>query len=208
MSEQTPYQTLGLSEEATFEDIQAMKARLLQEHEGDTKLLDQVEAAYDAIIMERLRLRQEGKISVPETIRFPERQAETSSPFFNLPQPSVPDWLANWIEIEVPSRDELLLPTGVFAGLAVFCWLTPDPSIRSLLLVFGAFANIFFLNRKTGKVPRAILLSLGALLLGIGLGNGLVFLLQSFGVVLPVGAEQIETTMTLFLLWLISSFVI
>lgn len=74
MGEQTPYQTLGISEEATFEDIQAVKTRLFREHEGNTQLLEEVEAAYDAIIMERLRLRQEGKIKVPEKIRFPERQ--------------------------------------------------------------------------------------------------------------------------------------
>ncbi|NEP25885.1 CPP1-like family protein, partial [Moorena sp. SIO3I6] len=66
MSDNNPYDQLGVTEEASFDEIQDAKGRLMQKHRGNQKLLDTVEAAYDAIIMDRLRMRQEGKIKVPD----------------------------------------------------------------------------------------------------------------------------------------------
>jgi len=43
---------------------------LLQQYSGDPKRLEAVEARYN---LERLRMRQDGKIKVPEGIRFAER---------------------------------------------------------------------------------------------------------------------------------------
>jgi DnaJ-class molecular chaperone with C-terminal Zn finger domain len=74
MSNQSHYQQLGITEDASFEEIQAAKERLKQKNSNDQKVIENIEAAYDAILMDRLRLRQEGKIKVPERIRFPERQ--------------------------------------------------------------------------------------------------------------------------------------
>jgi len=209
MSEQTPYQTLGISEDATFDDIQAVKVRLLREHQGNTQLLDQVEAAYDAIIMERLRLRQEGKIKVPEKIRFPERLVEPQpkKPAPSMTMPSAPAWLAT--SFDQPSRNDILLPAGVFTALTALSWLSQDPSgsLQSLLLVVGVFATIFFLNRKQRKLGKALLFSLGALLLGIGLGTGLVQVLLGTNLAIAVNPEQVSATITFLLLWLISSFI-
>lgn len=73
MSDKNPYETLGIDENSPFDEIQATRNRLVQEHAGDRKQLEAIEAAYEAILMDRLRLRQEGKIKVPDRIRFPER---------------------------------------------------------------------------------------------------------------------------------------
>ncbi|MGA1623168.1 MAG: CPP1-like family protein [Synechocystis sp.] len=208
MSGQTPYQTLGISEDATFDDIQAVKTRLLREYQDNTQLLDEVEAAYDAIIMERLRLRQEGKIKVPEKIRFPERQVDTPAKTMpSITMPSAPAWLAT--SLDQPSRNDILLPAGVFTVLAVISWLSQDTSgsLQSLLLVAGVFATIFFLNRKERKFGKALLFSLGALLLGIALGTGLIQLLLATNMAIAISPEQISATITFFILWLISSFV-
>ena len=69
MGDRSPYQVLGVSEGASFEEIQNARDRLLDrvEQQGEQT---QVEQAYDAILMQRLRLRQEGKIAVPDGIRF------------------------------------------------------------------------------------------------------------------------------------------
>lgn len=77
MSEQTPYQQLRVSENATFEEIQESRNLLMQEYNGDRQKIEAIEAAYDAILMQRLKLRQEGKIKVPDRIRFAEKVAET-----------------------------------------------------------------------------------------------------------------------------------
>ena len=65
MSEQNPYEQLGVTENSSFEEIQAAKKRLYDRHGNDSTVLEEVEIAYDSIIMDRLRLRQEGKIKVP-----------------------------------------------------------------------------------------------------------------------------------------------
>ena len=76
MSDQNYYDTLGLDENSSFEEIQEAKERLIAQCEDDRKQKEAIEAAYDAILMERLRLRQEGKIKVPDRIRFAEEVPE------------------------------------------------------------------------------------------------------------------------------------
>jgi hypothetical protein len=73
MSEQNPYEQLGVTEESSFEEIQEAKQRLVQQYQNDSKIVELIEAAYDSVLMDRLRMRQEGRIKVPDRIRFPER---------------------------------------------------------------------------------------------------------------------------------------
>jgi DnaJ-class molecular chaperone len=67
MSDQNPYEKLGVTEDASFDEIQDAKVRLMQQHRGDQKLLDAVEAAYDAVIMDRLRMRQDRVLPKPQS---------------------------------------------------------------------------------------------------------------------------------------------
>ncbi|WP_017804012.1 CPP1-like family protein, partial [Nodularia spumigena] len=76
MSDQNPYEKLGVSEDASFDEIQDARNRQLEQYNGDAKSLELIEVAYDAILMDRLRMRQEGKIKVPERIRFPELRVQ------------------------------------------------------------------------------------------------------------------------------------
>ena len=49
MSNQSHYQQLGITEDASFEEIQAAKERLKQKNSNDQKVIENIEAAYDAI---------------------------------------------------------------------------------------------------------------------------------------------------------------
>lgn len=206
MSEQqNPYEQLGVTENASFEEIQAAKQRLCEKHGNDSAVLERVETAYDSIIMDRLRLRQENKIKVPEKIRFPERETEKS---FTIP-PIVSN-NSNWLQqfIDTPAQADILIPSGVFlvlAGIAVFSQ-DGDNSLLPLLMALGFISNIYFLNRKEGRFGRALLMSLAALFLGIALGSGLTHLLvgQNGGIIL--GAEQFAAAVTFCLFWLVSCF--
>ncbi|MFW6296457.1 MAG: CPP1-like family protein, partial [Halothece sp.] len=171
MSEQSAYEKLGVSEDASFEEIQAAKMHLSEQHQNDSKLLESIEAAYDAIIMDRLKLRQEGKIKVPERIRFPERSSEPPPSYNPVSVKSTPSWLQGLIDN--PSRDDILWPAGVFALLSALSAFYPESSIVSLTMALGIFANIYFLNRKEKRTGRAVLLSIVGLLAGIGLGSAL-----------------------------------
>jgi ABC-type antimicrobial peptide transport system permease subunit len=67
------------------------------------------------------------------------------------------------------------------------------------------FANIYFLNRKEQRFGRAFLITLVGLLVGVGLGMGLIQLLQASNLI--TGATQLPVSVTIFFVfWLISSF--
>jgi hypothetical protein len=206
MNDQNPYEKLGVTEDASFDEIQDAKSRLMQQHRGDQKLLEAVEAAYDAIIMDRLRMRQEGKIKVPERIRFPEKLSPILPNFTQPPVNRSPVWIQRLLD--TPSPGDLLWPAVSFlllSGMTVF-YQAPNDSILPLVLALGVVCNIYFLNRKEGQFGRAVLLTLAGLLIGVGLGTLLGSVLQPQ--IIPIGLtiEKFATLVTFFLLWLISSF--
>jgi hypothetical protein len=142
MSEQTPYQTLGVTEDSSFDEIQAVKSRLSQKYQGDNRALEIVESAYDAILMDRLKLRQEGKIKVPDIIRFPERMVEKPPSLPSINMSNSPAWIQQLVD--TPSRNDILLPAGIFWVLGAISAFNKDTtgSFSSLLLVIGVFITI------------------------------------------------------------------
>ncbi|MBW4649947.1 MAG: CPP1-like family protein [Kastovskya adunca ATA6-11-RM4] len=206
MSDQNHYEKLGVTEDASFDEIQDARKRLMQQHRDDQKLMESVEAAYDAIIMERLRMRQEGKIKVPERIRFPERLSQTP--------PSVPQTAANqspaWLRrfVDTPSLEDILWSAGAFlllSALAIF-YPAPDEAILPLAIALGFGFNIYFLNRKERQFGRALLLTLAGLVVGIGIGSVLGGALQTQLTNFNLTVETFASLVTFVILWLISSF--
>lgn len=200
MSEQSPYEQLGVSEESSFEEIQAARDRLVEVHSSDDKCRSRAEAAYDAILMDRLRRRQQGKIKVPEVIRYAERRA-APPPDLSVPRMrQSPPWLQRLID--TPSRRDLLLPAALFASLGglSFYWQSADAS--ALLLALGVGFNLYCLNRKERKLGRAALLTLAGLLLGVVLGT----VLQAYIPVVLLAPETLISLTVFLVFWLVSSF--
>lgn len=206
MSERNPYEQLGVTENSSFEEIQAAKKRLYEQHGHDHTVLEEVEIAYDSIIMDRLRLRQEGKIKVPEKIRFPERNAEKT---LKVPQ-IVNDKSTVWLQdlVDTPSQADILWPSGIFLTLSAIAVFSPDSgaSILPLLMALGFIANIYFLNRKEGRSGRAFLISFVTLFAGIAIGTGLANLLLSQGGIIALDNNQFAAAVTFCLFWLVSCF--
>lgn len=206
MSDQNPYEKLGVTEDASFDEIQDAKARLTQQHHGDQKLVESVEAAYDAIIMDRLRMRQEGKIKVPERIRFPEKLSPPPS-FTQTTANRSPAWLQRLID--TPTPGELIWPTASFSVLTAVTAFYQSPDASSILpfmLALGVGCNVYFLNRKEQQLGRSVLLTLAGLLVGIGLGTMLAGFLIPQLASIGLTPEKFATLVTFLLLWLISSF--
>lgn len=202
MSEQNPYQKLGVTENASFEEIQAAKQRLLKQHGDDSQTIETVEAAYDAIIMDRLRMRQEGKIKVPEGIRYPERE-KPPEPALNLNQFAVknsPSWLQGLID--TPSRNDIFVSAAIFVALMGITVFTSATQV-SLWLTLGIFANVYFFYRKGSKFWRSLLITLGALCLGLTLGAGLASLMAES---LTLDVQQLYALVSFCFLWLSSNF--
>ncbi|NJL45708.1 MAG: hypothetical protein HC922_08275 [Leptolyngbyaceae cyanobacterium SM2_3_12] len=200
MSDQNSYELLGLTEASTFEEIQAARDSLIEQCADEPKRKEAVEAAYDAILMERLRLRQEGKIKVPDRIRFAENAPEPSAPAKVPASLSRPDWLSGLVD--TPSRDDIVWPALSFGGLTLLGFYAP-----SLALAVAIGAAIYFLNRKEKKFWRSVLLTIGGLAAGLALGLTVGQLL------IPQGAQfawaspdAIAAAVTCVVLWTISSF--
>jgi hypothetical protein len=205
MSDRNPYEQLGIKEDASFEEIQEAKVRLMQEHRSDRKLQEAVEAAYDAILMDRLRMRQQGRIKVPEDIQFPERLSQAPPSF-----PSVPLNISNtWLQrlLDTPSRSEILWTSGVFAvlgGLVAFPGF--QASALSLAIALGVGASLYFLIRKERLFGRSLLLTLVGLFVGIGLGSVIGAWLSPALIGIGMTADKLATLVTFVILWLIASF--
>lgn len=204
MSEQNPYEQLGVTEESSFEEIQEAKQRLVQQYQNDSKIVELIEAAYDSVLMDRLRMRQEGRIKVPDRIRFPER---LTIPVESKPVTSSksPNWWRS--SIDTPSAQDIGVPAVIYACLGAITLLVPDPSgsLLPLLLAFGVFVNIYFFNRKEKRFGRALLFTLAGLVLGVALGAGLASLAAKADLNI-FGDRQIYALITFLIFWVISSF--
>jgi hypothetical protein len=205
MSQQSPYEQLGVAEDATFEEIQAAKQHAIARLSSDRQLQDNIEAAYDAILMERLKLRQQGKIKVPDGIRFPEK-LPTVIPKFTAPSlANSPSWLGD--TFERPNQSQILTTSGVYAVLGGSA-LVPSMADSGLptLIAIGVGFSLYFINQKQRRFKRALLGSLIALILGTVVSGLLVNYAH-----LPVGAiglqgEVFAGLLTFVFLWIVSSF--
>jgi len=206
MSDQNPYEKLGVSEDASFDEIQDARNRLLEQYSGDTKRLEMINVAYDAILMDRLRMRQEGKIKVPERIRFPERLVQPPA----KESPTKSELSSAWLQriIDKPTPRDVLLPGAWYLGLSAISvfYQAGGDQILQLALVLGVSIGIYFLNRKEGKFGRAVLLTLLGLIVGLIAGGLVAGLLMPQIRLINMTPNQFSSVLTFILLWLISSF--
>jgi hypothetical protein len=205
------YETLGLTEASSFEEVQSARKRLVADYEDSPQKKESIEAAYDAILMERLKLRQEGKIKVPDRIRFAEKQAKLSvSPAAKAQSSDSngPQWFSDLLD-QPESSSDLLWPSIVFAGLAGLSWLlsSGDSLGASMALALGMMSGIYFLNKKTRKLWRSLGLTSVGLLVGLGLGMLVVQIFASQGTALaPAQVSSLAASITLLVLWFITGF--
>ncbi|NET00142.1 MAG: molecular chaperone DnaJ [Sphaerospermopsis sp. SIO1G2] len=206
MSDQNPYEKLGVSEDASFDEIQDARNRLLAQDGGDGRTRELIETAYDAILMDRLKMRQEGKIKVPERIRFPEMRIPSPQQESPAPREQSPAWIQQILD--QPSLPEILLPGAWYLGLSAIGLFIPpnNEQILQLTLLLGLGVSVYFLNRKENKLGRSVLLSLGGLIIGLIIGGlATTWLLQQIQLT-SVSPNQFSAVVTFILLWLICSF--
>jgi Protein CHAPERONE-LIKE PROTEIN OF POR1-like len=208
MSDHSPYETLGVSEVASFEEIQGVRDRLLQEHSGDAKGSAEIEAAYDAVLMQRLKLRQEGKIKVPDGIRFAEKTVPQTS---KLSMPNLPSSLTPANLFGTPDVADIAVPTLVALGLSIGAALSPTPDVFQLVSLLATGGALYGTYRKERRLGRAVLVGFGGLVLGYVLGIGLLNVIPiDFSAMIPGGALRGDVFITwciCLVLWLLTLFI-
>ena len=214
-----PYTRLGLSQDATFEQVQAAKARCIAEVDGDDQARARVEAAYDAVLMARLRGRQQGRVS-PAAATASQREegvgsASLTGPSFpgtsvlqklrtNLPDPSqsLASLTPQWSLVEGQGRLVRVIAGIVGLGLLLV-------SVASVQLVLAlACIGVFLSQVRRGRRPLASLgWTLLALLVGLVVGSLFTTALSPTALQqLSITPAQIQALPAAVLLWLAALF--
>ena len=214
-----PYTRLGLSQDATFEQVQAAKARCIAEVDGDDQARARVEAAYDAVLMARLRGRQQGQVS-PAAATASQREegvgsASLTGPSFpgtsvlqklrtNLPDPSqsLASLTPQWSLVEGQGRLVRVIAGIVGLGLLLV-------SVASVQLVLAlACIGVFLSQVRRGRRPLASLgWTLLALLVGLVVGSLFTTALSPTALQqLSITPAQIQALPAAALLWLAALF--
>ena len=205
-----PYARLGLAPGASFDEVQAARSRCLAETDNDPQAKARVEAAYDAVLMARLRERQQGQVSAAAaTASQKEESSASASPSLpgvsvlqrlRLPQvtPSMAGMAPSWSLVEGQG-----LVVRLVAGVAALLLLLFSPGAGQLVLALGLI-GCFLSQVRRGRRP---LPSLGwsLLVLGLGLvvGSVLTASLSSTAFSqLNLSLEQVQAIPAALLLWL------
>jgi hypothetical protein len=211
VSSPSPYETLGITEEASFEEIQAARVQLSAKFSTDPDRLQAVEAAYDTLLMERLRLRQEGKIKVPDGIRFAEKAAAkpaaTAQSGANpTPWSKLGQWNpAGWLD-QPQSTLDWVAPTVTYLALGgSVAMLRPDSPALQAVMALATGSALFFVYRKHQKIGRSALIGFGGLIIGFLVGGGISHFLRPLVPALP-NVNLVISWTTFTVLWAVSSF--
>jgi hypothetical protein len=205
----TPYERLGITPDASFDAVQqARNARLLEAGE-DPLARSRVEAAYDAVLMDRLKERQQGKVSTAARTASAKEQQQASPPP-RLPLPSVPKVALPRVSapnFSTPSfslldgQDRWLALGGSGLLLALLLVLPTPPA--ELLLALATGLCVVCLQRRRRRFLAAVGWGFALLSLGLVLG-GLVLSLSpaELPLGLPLDRLQVQTIPALLLLLL------
>jgi hypothetical protein len=202
-----PYERLGITADASFDQVQAAKQARLLEAAGDTMACSRVEAAYDAVLMERLKERQQGKVSTAAKTASQREQVPPAPKLAVMALPKLPQ-LPKFAQAALPKVSasaqgrELWFPvatTSALLALLVFVPAAPP----ELLLALATGMAVINLQRRSGKFLKAVVWSVGLLSLGLLLGGLLAAGLDpALPLGFPLSSVQVQSLPALVVLLL------
>jgi hypothetical protein len=135
-----PYGRLGITPDASFDAVQAARQARLDEAGADPIKRSQVEAAYDGVLMDRLKERQQGRVSTAArtaSVREQQQPAEPSRPVLPaLPRMSLPRVTAPQLStptLALVDGQDRWLTLGGYGLLLALLFLLPQPPAELLL---------------------------------------------------------------------------
>jgi hypothetical protein len=198
----SPYDTLGVPADASFDAVQAARQARLNEVGEDPLARSRVEAAYDAVLMERLKERQQGRVSTAaRSASVREQQPPAPAPRLSLPAlPKVTAPAVRLPALALGSGRQLWFPLVVSVILLGLLLLVPAAA-PELLLALATGMAVISLQWRLGRLLPALGWSLTLLALGLVLG-GLLLSALAGAAPLPLSATQLESLPALLLLLL------
>ena len=132
--------------------------------------------------MQRLRLRQEGKIKVPEQIRFPDKQVQVN-PLPKVTNNQTTEKISNWLTdfLDQPDSKEVLINGLIFLSLITVSIFSNNSEMLPLLLTVGVGTSFFVLYRKQSLFWRSIGITFVSFVVAVFVANIFFNLLASAG---------------------------
>ncbi len=205
-----PYERLGVSPEASFDEVQAARDARLKESGDDPLARSRVEAAYDAVLMDRLKERQQGRVSTAARTASAREQLTPAAP---APRPSLPALPKVALpRVATPSLaapnlvmaegNDRALALGGFGGLFALLLLVPGAPAE-LILALGTGLCMVVLQRRRRRFLAAVGWGFGLLSLGLLAGGLLVSAVATtMPLGLPLNLAQVQSLPALLLLLL------
>ncbi|MFM7312653.1 MAG: CPP1-like family protein [Cyanobium sp.] len=207
-----PYDQLGVDLDASFEAVQGARQRRLNEVGDDPIARAGVEASYDAILMNRLRERQQGRVSTAARSASQREQVSGAPapradgpalprlpqlPAVGLPRPSLA-----LPSLELATGRERWLPLAV-GGVVLVLLLALSAPPAELLLSLMTLTTLLNLQRRRGRFLPALGWSFALLCAGLLLGGLLASSLDpALPLGLPISLVQVQAIPALLLLLL------
>ncbi len=204
----TPYERLGIAADASFDAVQAARQARLDEAGDDPLARSRVEAAYDSVLMDRLKERQQGRVSTAARSASA-REQQQASPAPRLPMPALPRMPLPRVSAPTLSAPSFALAEGNDrwlalggSGLCLVLLLLPAPPAE-LLLALATALCVVCLQRRRRRFLAAVGWGFGLLTLGLVLGGVLVAAAPaSLPLGLPLTPQQVQSLPALILLLL------
>ncbi|KAI4319181.1 hypothetical protein MLD38_032812 [Melastoma candidum] len=148
-----PYKRLGVSPDASEEEIWGSRNFLLQQYAGHERSEEAIEAAFEKLLMASFEHRKKTKINLKTKLK---KKVDESPP-----------WVKNLLNfVELPPTDVVFRRLFLFAFMGGWSIMNSAEGGPAFQVAVSLAACIYFLNEKTKSLGRAFAIGLGALTTG------------------------------------------
>ncbi|MEA5441642.1 CPP1-like family protein [Cyanobium gracile] len=206
-----PYERLGVAPDASFDTVQEAKLARLDEAGDDPLVRSRIEAAYDAVLMDRLKERQQGRVSSAarsasqreQASPPPSRPALSALPSLpQLPPSRIPRPNFSLPQLQRATGRDLWFPLAA-DGVLLLLLVGMPGAAPELLTALATGVTLLNLQRRNGRFLAAVGWSFALLCLGLVLGGLLAGGLgPAISQSLPVSTLQLQSLPAILLLLL------
>ncbi|XP_027347077.1 protein CHAPERONE-LIKE PROTEIN OF POR1, chloroplastic [Abrus precatorius] len=188
-----PYKRLGISREASEDEIQGARNFLIQKYAGHKPSIDAIESAHDKIVMQKFNERRNPKIDIKKKMR-----EVNQSRFVQAVRG----------RFSTPSTKFIIKTSLVFLLLGVLTVVFPTEEGPTVQVALSLIATLYFIHDRLKSKIRALLYGVGAFIFSWLLGTFLMVSVIPPITVLkgPRAFEVITSLITYVLLWVSSTY--
>ncbi|KAL3512320.1 hypothetical protein ACH5RR_025037 [Cinchona calisaya] len=179
-----PYKRLGISRDASEEEVWSSRNFLLDQYAGQERSYESIEAAFERILMASFRNRKKTKINLKSQLK---KKVEESPP-----------WVQNLLNfVELPPGVIIMRRLFLFGFMACWSVLNSAEAGPAFQVAISLAACIYFLNDKMKSLGRAAITGFLALVVGWICGSMVVPLIPTF-LLQPTWTLELLTSLVVY----------